>query len=475
MSTTANRKTTRNSAAAGTSDGFPRRFVAPLLLGAALNPVNSSLIATALVPISHALGIPAGRTALLVSALYLACSVAQPTAGKLAEEIGPRRVLLAGTVLVLLGGVLGGVSNGLAELVVARVVIGIGTSTGYPAAMLMVRRRATDVGLGQPPGGVLAGLAIVGLALMAVGPTAGGLLVGWLGWRSTFLVNVPVAVITLAMTTLWLPADRAGGHAPAVSKHAFRRILRRIDLVGIVGFAGVLTCLLLFLMALPTAHWVLLAAAVALGTALIAWELRAATPFLDVRRLVSNAALSGTYLRTFFTMLASYAIMYGLTQWLESARGYSPTQAGLLMVPLGVSAAVASTQVSRRGRVRGSLLASAVALLIGAAALTVLTSSTDPIVLVLVSLLFGITLGAGISAGQTALYLQAPPEQVGTAAGLLRTFTYLGSIASSTMTGLIFRHQVDDHGLHIMGMLLLAVGLASLLLVVADRSLRPPR
>ena len=85
----------------------------PLYLGSALNPVNSSLIATALVQIAAAMHVSVGRIAVLVSALYLASSIAQPTAGKLSEEFGPRRVFLAGILIVLSGGVLGGAGQDL--------------------------------------------------------------------------------------------------------------------------------------------------------------------------------------------------------------------------------------------------------------------------------------------------------------------------------------------------------------------------
>src|SRR6202000_478490 len=101
---------------------FGWRTVTPLVMGSALNPVNSSGIAPALVPIAAALHVPVGRTSILVSSLYLACAIAQPTAGKLAEEFGPRRVFLVGIVLVMLGGVVGGAGNSLAVLVVARVL-----------------------------------------------------------------------------------------------------------------------------------------------------------------------------------------------------------------------------------------------------------------------------------------------------------------------------------------------------------------
>ena len=145
-------------------------------MGAALNPINSSVIATALVSIAAAMGVSVGRTSILISSLYLTSAIAQPTCGRLAEEFGPRRVFLAGIAIVLAAGILGGVGQNLPTLVVARVLIGLGTSAGYPSAMLLIRRRAAVIGLNSPPSGVLGGLAISGAATVAIGPTIGGLL-----------------------------------------------------------------------------------------------------------------------------------------------------------------------------------------------------------------------------------------------------------------------------------------------------------
>src|SRR6185437_15227264 len=78
---------------------FSWRFTTPLFVGSALNPVNSSMIATALIPIATGLHVNVGQTATLVTALYLTSAVAQPTAGKVAEVFGARRVFLTGIVL----------------------------------------------------------------------------------------------------------------------------------------------------------------------------------------------------------------------------------------------------------------------------------------------------------------------------------------------------------------------------------------
>jgi len=180
---------------------FGPRFVTPLFMGSALNPINSSVIATALVAIAAAMHVTVGKTSILISSLYLTSAIAQPTAGRLSEEFGPRRVFLGGIVIVLLGGIVGGLAHDMTTLVVARVLIGLGTSAGYPSAMLLIRRRATTVGLQSPPISVLGSLAIAGAATVAIGPTIGGLLVGWFDWRAAFFVNVPIACATFVRSS----------------------------------------------------------------------------------------------------------------------------------------------------------------------------------------------------------------------------------------------------------------------------------
>jgi MFS family permease len=151
---------------------FSPKFVVAASFGSVLNPVNSSIIAVALVSIGRAFGVGADSTAWLVSALYLATAIGQPTMGRLADLVGPRKVYLTGTVLVGLGGLAGYLANSLPTLVMARVVIGLGTSAAYPAAMAMVRRQSQRLHL-QTPGSVLGALAITGQVSMAVGPPAG--------------------------------------------------------------------------------------------------------------------------------------------------------------------------------------------------------------------------------------------------------------------------------------------------------------
>lgn len=452
------------------ASAFPWRFLAPLYMGSALNPINSSVIATALVPIAAAMHVSVGRTLILVSSLYLASAIAQPTAGKLAEEFGPRRVFMAGIVTVLVGGIVGGVAQNLITLLVARVLIGIGTSAGYPSAMLMVRRRSAQAGLAAPPGNVLGGLVIAGAVTAAVGLPIGGLLVAAFGWRATFFINVPFAVVTMAMAVFWLPRD-----APTEGVRRLREVVSRIDVTGMVGFAGAMTGLLVFLLSLPQPDWIALAVAVVVAVALVFWELHAVTPFFDVRLLASNGALTRTYIRTGLTFLGIYTVLYGITQWIEIGRGFSAEQAGLLILPLTALSVVVTRPVSGRNLVRGPLIVTGISLVVAALGVLLLTSRSPVVLIVAVTVIFGIGLGAGAAGNQTALYSQASAGQVGTAAGLFRTFSYIGSIASSAITGIVFRTSVTDHGLHIIAVILVALGTVVLVMTLADRQLKTPR
>jgi MFS family permease len=446
---------------------FSWRFTAPMFLGSALNPVNSSLIATALVPIAHGLHVSLGRTVALVSALYLASAIAQPTGGKLAEVFGPRRVFLTGILLVLAGGVIGGLGDSLTTLLAARVLIGIGTSGAYPSAMLMIRRRANSVGLEEPPGSVLAGLTIAASATAALGLPIGGVLVNAFGWRSVFFANVPVTLVALVMVISWLPRDPA-----YEGSRSARDIANRIDLGGIAGFAGAMTGLLVFLNSLPHPQWAWLVVAAVFAIGLVPWELRSRRPFLDLRLLLSNLALTRTYLRFALSSLCIYTVLYGLSQWLEAGRGLSAEDAGLLLLPMSGIAVFITRPISRRNLIRGPLIVSAICSLLGAVGLLVLSTGSSEIAIVGITLLFGITLGTFSSSNQTALYEQAEGSQIATAAGLMRTFGYIGSIASAAIISIVFHTSVTDHGLHTIGAIMIGLSILGLVLVLGDRRLR---
>jgi MFS family permease len=442
------------------------RFLTPLFMGSTLNPINSTMLATALVPIAASLHVAVGSTAILITALYLASAVAQPTAGKLAEEFGPRRVFLAGIMVVAAGGLLGGLGQSLVTLVIARILIGLGTSAGYPSAMLLIRRRAEAAGLTTAPGSVLGGLQITGTVMGAVGLPIGGLLVDAFGWRTTFFVNVPFALAALTMALIWIPSD-----APLKAQQGLRGLAERIDLIGIAGFAAAMSALLVFLFSLPSPNWLMLAAGLILSGLLLAWELRASRPFLDLRLLARNGGLSRTYLRFGLTMFCAYSILYGLTQWLQAGRGISSREAGLLLLPMSIVSILITRPVSQRNLVRGPLIVASAATILGSIGVLLLGTGSPIVWVIAITLAFGVTLGTASISNQLVLYASVETAELGTASGLFRTFAYIGTIASTAMIGMTFHNGVTDAGLHRIGAIMIAAGVVALYVTLADRGL----
>lgn len=435
-------------------------------MGSLLNPLNTTMISTALVAIGHHFGIGAADTAWLISVLYLASAVAQPVLGKLADVLGPRRVFLAGLVVVMASGLVGTFAPSFGWLIVSRLLLGIGTSAAYPAAMAVLRDESARIGR-PTPRPVLARLSFAALGSAAVGPTLGGLLVMLVGWRGIFAVNVPVALLASAAALLWIPADPA--RRPAADGRAPRLGL---DPLGIGLFSTALTVLVFFLLDLAHPMWWLLVPFAVLTAAFARWQLRRPHPFIDLRMLAANPALARTYLRHGVSYLLIYCVMYGYTQWLEEVRGYSSGHTGLLMLPMSVTALVCSLLGARTKGIRGPLTLACVLLTAGAGLLAFLTGDTPLGLLLLAGACFGIPQGLIGTSNQAAVQAHAPPENIGSAAGLQRTAQYIGAITASSLIALAYGQSASDHGLHLMAMVAAVLGVLLIALTVTDRALR---
>jgi MFS family permease len=423
-----------------------------------LNPINSTLIAVALVPIGQSFGAGPGQTAWLISALYLATAVGQPVVGLLVDRYGARRVLLGGAMLVIVAGVAGMIPISVGWLTGVRVVLGLGTCAGFPAAMAVLRHHAEANGQGVPAR-VLSVLSISSQTVMVIGPTLGGLLIGLFGWPAIFAVNIPLAGLSLVLALLWVPKDDRGA-----------RTAQPIDVLGIALFSATLLALLFFLMD-PGEVW-LLAVVAAFATVFALVELRRDHPFLDLRMLAANRAILSTYLRQALSFMAIYAIMFGYVQWLETARHLSEEAAGLMLLPMSGTAVCAAACSGRASGIRARLVTVAVALAGGSALLLFVHDGTWDGALLALAGLFGLAQGLTSVANQTTLYRAAPAGQMGTASGLFRTAQYLGAIVASTLIALCYGPHADSAGLHRLAIALVVISVVLLGVTVFDRGLR---
>lgn len=450
---------TASSTSSSTTGGVQRRVVAAILLGTLLNPLNSSMIAVAIVHLERDFRVGVVSASWLISSYYLAGAVGQPVAGRLADQFGPRRLFCAGLAVIAVAGVFGALAPSFGWVVVARVVLAFGTSTAFPSGLAIIRRAAG----GQPAPQTLGALSIAASVSAALGPVLGGGLVSLFGWEAIFAVNVVMVAIALPLALRWLPRDTQRG-AREVPLATLRRL---VDLPGIALFSGMLAALLALLLSLPTTPlWGLapIAAAAAVGFAW--WERRRAEPFLDVRMLVADRRLLSVYAQFAAVNVVFYGVFFSLPIWLESVRGYSPGAAGLIMLPIAGLGVVVTPLAARLIEARGPRPA----LVIGAAALTAGTllllflGQTLPIVALLaIGAVLGIPSGFNNLGLQSALYAAAEPQRTGAAAGLFQTCRYIGSVFSTSLIGIVFAAGVTSGGMHTIAIALAAMSTAILL------------
>jgi MFS family permease len=433
------------------------RAVAAIAVGTLLNPLNSSMIAVALVALQQAFRVGVATSSWLVSGFYLAASVGQPLMGRVADRFGPRRVYCVGLGIVAVTGTVAVAAPGFWPVLGCRVVQAIGTSAAFPAGLAIIRR---TTGTSRPPARTLAGIGITNAVSAALGPVLGGVLVVAFGWRGIFAVNIPLALLGLLFALRWLPPD-----VPMETRRG--RVLEDLDLPGVGLFALVIVGLLGFLLSIGSrTNWPLLVV-IPVGTAALLWrESRAGTPFLDFRTLSRNRPLVVVLGQQVAVQFTFYAVFFGLPMWLERVRHFSGSATGFLMLPiaaLGVALTpLAARLVGRRGP-RTPLIAGSVALVIGSATLLALTVSTPVAGIIGISALLGVPNAFTNMALQAALYTSAPADQTGVAAGLFQTCRYVGAILSTALLGIVLEHNLTDAGLH--QLVLVTTAVAAILLV----------
>ncbi|MDP4156138.1 MAG: MFS transporter [Bacillota bacterium] len=432
-----------------------------MVLGSILNPINSSIISIALIPIGKAFGAQPSQTAWLVSALYLATAIGQPVVGKLIDIYGPRLLFLISTSLVGISSLIAVFAPDLWWLVVARVLLGFGTCSGYPASMYLIRREADRTGE-QSPAGVLTILAVANQTIAVIGPTLGGLLIEWGGWQSAFLVNIPLSIACILLGYLRFPRITMPDRGKPAST---------IDFIGIIFFAITLLSALLFLMSPNRSTLYFLGISFVFGVLFSFRELRAKYPFIDLRVLTGNAPLLKTYARNMLTCVIAYSFIYGFTQWLEESRSLTPSTAGFLLLPMFVTALIISSITGKNPAIHLKLVVGG-SVLLAVSVLLVMVWNNSPIyMLVAITFLMGVPQGLLNLANQNAVYFQALPAQMGSSSGLLRTSAYIGAMLASAANGLFLKSGATTAGIHHLALFCTVIGSVLVGLTLLDRSI----
>lgn len=444
-----------------TNKSRPGLAIAALSLGTALNPLNSSMIAVALVVLREDFALDVATVTWVITSFYLASAAGQPLMGRLADRFGPRRLFTFGMAVVAIACALAPFSPNFALVCVARALMAVGTATAYPCAVVMVSAlsRQANISSTRPLGRI----QMANTSAAAVGPVVGGLLVSLVGWQALFAINVPISLLALIVVRRVAPPD-VGRESGKLSV-----LLRDSDIPGILAFLASLTLAMMALLnVMPAYRWWFIAVAVVLA-GLFAWrELRFSPPFLDLRLLGRNRPLLLLYLGFAVFSAVYYFAFFGLPQLLQQAGKYDAGVVGLLMLPLAAMSVfvtpVAVRFIERFG-VRSVMIVGVVLLALASGALGILTLSFWPPLVLVLTALMGVPYGVVSTASNQGLYVSARPQDRGVAAGIFQTCRYLGAITATVLIGVLYGPGVNQANWGLM--VLVMLGLSAVVFVLA--------
>jgi EmrB/QacA subfamily drug resistance transporter len=357
----------------------------------------------------------------VVDAYSLALAAMLLALGSLADLYGHRRLYVGGLVLFAAASLSCALAPNAGALVASRAVQGIGGAAMFAtsAALLTKNYQGRDRGVAFGYWGAVNG------AGAAAGPVLGGLLTQGIGWQAIFLVNVPIAAVTVALTLRAVAkdpehaADRAGG----------------VDLPGAITFTVCAASLTYALIRGGEAGWsdraTLISFAVAAAALLVfvLVELRSSRPMLDLG-LLRTPSFAGLMIGALLMQGAAFGGLVLVSVWMQSLLGLDPIPSGLALLPLSlVSFAVSAIAGRFVQRMPARYPIGAGGLIVGAGLLLLqqqISADSGRSSLYLGLAVIGLGIGLATPVLVSAAMGSVPPQRIGMAGGAVNTFRQLG-------------------------------------------------
>jgi len=401
------------------------RLVA-MSLGLAMIFLDSLIVNVALPAIQEGFGVGESGLQWIVTAYSLGMAVAIMTSATLADLYGRRRLFIVGIALFTASSLACGFAPSLMLLTAARAVQGVAAATVAVTSLALVsaafpepKEKARAIGIWNA----------IATCATPVGPTLGGFMVEHLGWRSIFLVNVPIGVLVIALALRFVAESR--DNRP-----------RRLDVPGQVLFVVAVGAFAYATIEAPHSGWLsgtilaLFVLAAVAAMAFVAVERRSSDPMMDVS-LFRNR----TYSLAIVTIFALFFVIYGMlpvtTQYFQNVRGYPSEITGLLVMPFSAMLLVVSLMVGQavaRIGTRIPILAGLSTTIVGLATMAAGLQASTTIVAIGLALC-----GAGaamcVTPVTTVAMSTVDPARAGMAAGIMSAQRAIGSTVGFAILG----------------------------------------
>jgi DHA2 family methylenomycin A resistance protein-like MFS transporter len=369
----------------------------------------------------------------VINGYALAFAALLLTAGALGDRLGAKRVFMAGFAIFTLASLICGVASNLGILIAARILQGLGAALLVPTSLSLLQQvfpdaeaRSRAVGWWGAAGGIA----------LAAGPVAGGLLISAIGWRSIFLVNLPIGLLGLWLTYCYAPASP-------------RQADRSLDLSGQITAAlalGSLTAALTEASRLGWGHPLVLGGLllfVLIGGLFLRLEARNPHAMLPLA-LFRNPTLSAATAIGLIVNFAFYGMVFIFSLYFQSVRHFSPLQTGLAFLPmmamLMVMNIIAGRLITRIGARRLTVIGMSASALGYLLLLPVVADGAYGL-LTVPMLLAGSGIALTIPTITNATLAAVLASRAGIASGVLNSARQVGGVLGVALFGFLVRHQ----------------------------------
>ncbi|MFE5892105.1 MFS transporter [Streptomyces sp. NPDC056462] len=358
--------------------------------------------------------------------------------GAIGDKYSRRGALIVGLLIFAGGSVMGSLVDETALVITARAVMGVGAAVVMPATLSLL---VAIFPRGERAKAITGWTATSGLAI-AVGPLVAGWLLEDHAWGSTFLINVPIAIVAVVGALALVPPSKAAG-------------MGRIDYVG--GLLSIVSVGSLVYAAIEGPHfgWGAgpIAAAVAAGVGLlafVAWELRHPHPMLGVRKFAQRP-FSGSMLAVLFFFFGTFGSLYYATQYLQFVLGYGALETGVRLLPLAgavFAGAAATGRLTPKLGVKAMVVAGMVIGTAGVFLLTRIESGSTYTDFLASLIMLGFAIGLSVSPATDTIMGSFPESELGVGGGANDTSLELGGALGiavlGSLLGTAYRDKLSD-------------------------------
>jgi EmrB/QacA subfamily drug resistance transporter len=408
-----------------------------VVVGAIMSILDTTIVNVALESLARDLHAPLSTIQWVATGYLLALATVIPLTGWAAERFGPRRVWMTVVTGFVVTSGLCGLAWSAESLIAFRVLQGLAGGMIMPIGMITLAQAAGPQRVGRV-------MSVVGVPMLlgpVLGPVIGGLIVTHLSWRWIFLVNLPIGVVGLALAARLLPTARAEGLGGGST---------RLDWRGLVLLSPGVALTVFGLSEISTHGSVALeglgplVAGLALVVAFVFHAWRSPSPLVDVR-LFRERGFAAAGATVFLVGAALFGALLLLPLYFQIARGQSALEAGLLMAPQGLGAALGMNRAGRlTDRIGGGpvVVAGLLMLMLGTVAFTQVSPGTPYGLLEASLVLRGFGLGFTMMPAMAAAYSTLERAQVPRATPMLNVVQRVGGSLGTAILAVVLQRRL---------------------------------